>query len=286
MDFIKAYRLYALLMFIIFTGHSANSAVLTDLDPYKQNARGVETGERAEEALVVVNLPIELVKRELTTILLHKDSPIKKLDRLDFDPINRLIMIEGDIVVPADIMLNLSELTGGDIEAKHNFKTVISLPSSKMLSLTRWFQIKIEEFKLDGLDWKPSLQVLGQFMSVLISNTSFIDFMLDIKPEMEINENDPVIRVRDLIQKKGIRFRGETISFKLDLKSFADFSRFAEIADLRLWQFSPVLLRGSNKMVFRMEAVLVNLVTSGLRIWQLEMNMTSGHFRKYASSFI
>lgn len=256
MEIMKVFRLFALIMLTLLTVQPSYTAILTDVDPYREKVRGAETGERPEEALVVVNLPIELVKRELTAILLHKDSPIKKIDRLDFDPINRLIMLEGDIVVPADIMLDLTDLAGGDVEARHKFKTVISLPSSKMLAMTRWFQIKIQEFKLDGLDWKPSLHVLGQFSSVLISNTSFYNYMLDVKPEMEVNESDPVIMVRDLIQKKGVRFRGETISFKLDLKSFADFSRFAEITDLRLWQFSPVLLRGSNQMVFRMEAGL------------------------------
>jgi hypothetical protein len=256
MEIMKAFRLLAFILLTLLTVSPSYSAILTDVDPYREKVRGAENGERPEEALVVVNLPIELVKRELSAILLHKDSPITKIDRLDFDPINRLIMLEGDIVVPADIMLDLTDLAGGDVEAKHKFKTVISLPSSKMLANTSWFQIKIEEFKLDGLDWKPSLHVLGQFSSVLIANTSFCNYMLDVKPEMEVNQNDPVIMVRDLIQKKGVRFRGETISFKLDLKSFADFSRFAEITDLRIWQFSPVLLRGSNQMFFRMEAGL------------------------------
>lgn len=235
-----------------------SAEVITGHDPYHEKVRGEEgNGQLAEEALVTVNIPITLVKRELKTILLSEGSPVKKIDRLEFDPMNRLLMIEGDLEVPSDIMHDLEVLEGGNnLKQKHHFKVVLSLPSAKKLALTRWFSLEFKELKLDGFDYTPSLHILGQFSNVLISNTSFYNYMLDVKPEMEVNNDDPVIRVRQLIEKKGVRFRGETVSFKLNLSEFADFSRFSEVEDIRIWQFSPVLLKGSNLMVFRMEAGL------------------------------
>ena len=98
---------------------------------------------RAEEGLIIVNIPIELIRAELRTVLLTADSPIKELSRLDFDPIKRLVMIEGTILLPDDVLSDLSTSVAQPenlILREHRFTVTASFGSTKKLAKTRGAQ--------------------------------------------------------------------------------------------------------------------------------------------------
>ncbi len=209
----------------------------------------------AQESLVTVNIPINIVKRELKSILTHEDSPITYVERLDFDPLNRLLVLEAKAELPGDVLQSLEDAAGGfSLYREFDLKIVLRLPSARLLSVSSFVQFEFISFKLDGQEYVNSFGILGRLFATLMSHSSFVDFILDINPEVPLDSSDPTMLAKQFIERKNIRFRENTVSFRLNLSEFADLSRFAEIDDLRLWQFSPVLLTGTDQVVFRIEA--------------------------------
>ncbi len=249
----SVWTILLLLGFSTICNTQLHAAVIVDHFAFEKSGEN-----HSEEALVVTNIPIELLKRELQTALLVDGSPLKKITRLDFDPIDRLMILNGEVEIPPAIMADFEELAGGTkLSERHSFALSISFPSSRLLSTTNFLQLTIHRFELSGQDYSKSFDFLGRFVATLLTNSTIVDYLLDGDETQVINSAESgTSLVKQYIQKKNIRFRENTISFKLNLKEFADFSRFAEIAELRLWQFSPVLLKGTKQTFFRMEAGL------------------------------
>lgn len=109
---------------------------------------------RPEEAFVVINVLIELVKREVKKALIVLGIQILSLDRLDFDLINRLVIMEGVVELLVDIVRDMNDIAGGgEFKAKHRFNISFKLLMVKKLVLIRYFQIEFVEFKLDGYSY-------------------------------------------------------------------------------------------------------------------------------------
>lgn len=242
--------------FLIFASLLMNSSLTARviIDHYQNHPENSLV--EAEEALVAVSLPIELVQREVRNLVLTEGSVIKELSRLDFDPIGQLMIVEGEIEIPTIVLNDFQSMAGDrDLQQLHPFKLTLSFPSSHSLALTSFFQITIHRLELSGQDYSKAFGVLGRFASVILSNSSFVDYILDIDEAVSLSEvDDTSLRLRQFIERKNIRFRENTISFKLNLNEFTDFKRFSELTELRLWQFAPVLLKGKRSTVFRIEA--------------------------------
>lgn len=244
-------KILGILITFLILFSPVHSRVLQEHYSYSNNGSLHES----EEAIVAVSVPLDIVKREVRTILLSEDSPIVEVHRLDFNAISRLMILEGLIEIPSDILHDMEAGTGGrSVEHRHEFKLVLSFPTAQMLSLTSFLQLTIHRFELSGQDYSQSFPVMGRFMSAVLSNRSFLNYLLDIDDSVEIDSDDMSVRIRQFIERKNIRFRENTITFRLNLAEFADFSRFSELTDLRLWQFGPALLRGTQIPVFRIEA--------------------------------
>ncbi|PIQ59482.1 MAG: hypothetical protein COW00_10200 [Bdellovibrio sp. CG12_big_fil_rev_8_21_14_0_65_39_13] len=213
----------------------------------------------SEEGLVVLNVPMDLVVRKAREILLAPGTQIVELSRFEMDPAQNLMLMEGIAELPADIITDMNDIAGGgSFAVKHHFKIAFKLPSSKKLAMTRYFSIEIVEFKLDGQSYLNALHRLGQFAVGLLVNTSFMDYMLDITPEVRAQtEGEPLSdMIKRMIEQKGIRIHGNSLSFKLNLKEMGVFKDYAEVEDLRVWKVAPVLLKGTQKYVLRIEAGL------------------------------
>lgn len=227
------------------------------LDPGVSHNSMKSNNVRPEEALVVINVPIELVKREAKKALTAPGTQILSLDRLDFDPINRLVIMEGVAELPVDIVRDMNDIAGGgEFKAKHRFNISFKLPTAKKLALTRYFQIEFVEFKLDGHSYLNALNRASQYLVGLLTNTSFMNYMLDVKPVMANSEDNLSVKIKKMIEQKGIRFRGNTIAVKLDFTQIPQLKDYAEITDIRMWQINPVLLKGTDMMVLRVEVGL------------------------------
>jgi hypothetical protein len=207
----------------------------------------------ADESIVNLTIPFDDdFKAQIINQLTAPGTQIKEISVLEIDPINRLLILEGIAELPAYVLSDMDVIAGGKdtLPIEHRFNISLKLPTSKKLALTRYFQIEIVEFKLGGHSYMKAFNRLAQFATGMLLNTSFMNYMLDVKPEMQLSEDNIAIQIKELIEKKGLRFRGNTISFKLDSSKIPALTSYAKwLEDFRLWQFSPVILRGTNNLV-------------------------------------
>lgn len=213
----------------------------------------------SEEAVVRLTLPISLVKKEAIKILTAPGTQVKEVNRLDFDPIQNLVSLEVIAELPLDIVSDMNEIAGREraFSALHKVNLSFKLPSSKKLALTQYFQIEIVEFKLDGHNYLNAFHRLSQYIVGMMVRTSFMNWLLNDDPNAELSEDNLALRIKQLIDSKGLRFRGNTVAFKLDLKEIPQLQDYAELGDLKLWQVTPVKVKGSKDAIaLRVEAGL------------------------------
>lgn len=238
----------------VFAGHS-------DPGAFNPKEAIASLNEDPSDPIALVNVPKQLVLDEIKKAMLAEGTTIVSVDRLDFDPTNRIVIFEGVSELPADVLSDMNEI--GGIEAgnttlsRHKFSIQFELPSAKKLALTRYFQIKIRSLKLGNQDYTNATHLMGQFAVGLMLNTSFMNYMLEVKPEVQATSSNPSVMIKQLIENKGLRFRGNTISFKLDLKMIPQLAAYADLEELRVWGVYPTLLRGTKgQTALRIEAGL------------------------------
>jgi len=230
---------------------SIDAAAIDSSTPY--NASRTDSSPYSEESIFNLTIPFDKDLKELIIEqLTAPGTQIKEISKLEIDPVNRLFVLEGIAVLPASVMSDLNEITGtqDSLPLEHRFNISFKLPSTKKLSLTRYFQIEIVEFKLAGHSYLKAFNRISQFATGLLLNTSFMNYMLDVKPEMRLSEDNVALQIKEMIEKKGLRFRGNTIAFKLDISKIPSLTTYASwLDDFRLWQFSPVLFLVTKDVV-------------------------------------
>jgi hypothetical protein len=231
----------------------------SDPGSFDVKADFTELQEDPSDPIVLANIPKALVLEEARKAILKEGTTIVAVHRLDFDPTNRLVIFEGVTELPADVLADMNEI--GAIEAgnttlsRHKFSIHFELPSAKKLALTRYFQITIRSLKIGGQDYTNATHIMGQFAVGLMLNTSFMDYMLEVKPEVAVTSKNPSLMIKELIENKGLRFRGNTIAFKLDLNMIPQLAAYKDLEGLRVWGVYPTVLRGTDGMTaLRIEA--------------------------------
>ncbi|MFT6071418.1 MAG: hypothetical protein ACJAT2_001597 [Bacteriovoracaceae bacterium] len=234
-------------------------AGFTDPGSFDVKAAFTELNQEPSDPIVLANIPKALILEEAKKAILAEGTTIVEVHRLDLDPTNRLVIFEGVTELPADVLADMNEI--GGIEAsdvtlsRHKFSIHFELPSAKKLALTRYFQITIRSLKIGGQDYTNATHVLGQFAVGLMLNTSFMDYMLEVKPEVQVSDENPSLMIKQLIENKGLRFRGNTIAFKLDLTMIPQLAAYKDLEGLRVWGVTPTILRGTNgQSALRIEA--------------------------------
>jgi hypothetical protein len=206
-----------------------------------------------DESIVNLTIPFDQsVKDQIIAQLTAPGTQIKEVRKLEIDPVNRLLSLEGTAVLPAYVLSDMDYIAGGEdtLPVEHRFNISFKLPTAKKLALTRYFQIQIVEFKLGGHSYLKAFNRISQFCVGMLLNTSFMNYMLDVKPEMQLSEDNIALQIKQLIEKKGLRFRGNTIAFKLDSAMIPNLATYAAwLDDFRLWQFSPVVFKGTKEVI-------------------------------------
>lgn len=249
-----------LLVFTALFALNANARVVYDIASQdRMQEKVVSNPDVTEESLLTINLPIEFVKQQMRQALLAEGSPIKSLPRLEFDPMQNLVIMEGELEIPSDILRDLQDIAGSEaVPALHHFRAAFKLPSARMLALTRYFQIEFVELKIGEMSYLEAMHVIGNFTANIMMNTSFMNWALDVKPEVALNEDENLsLQLKSFIEKKQLRFRDRTVSFKIDLAQIAGLDAYAGIEDLRLWFVGPVVFKGTqDRVMLRIEAGL------------------------------
>lgn len=257
----KTVKNWLILFTLLIIGtNSALARVVYDVtSPDLRQERVYENPEITEESLITLNLPIELIKQQMRQALLADGSPIKSLPRIEFDPMQNIVVLEGEIEIPSDILSDLQDIAGSTaVPQIHHFRTAFKLPSARMLALTRYFQIEFLELKIGEMSYLGAVHALGNFAANIMMNTSFMNWAMDVKPEIADNEDENIaLQLKRYIERKDLRFRERTVSFKLDLEQMAGLSAYAGIEGLRLWFVGPVVFKGTqDRVMLRVEAGL------------------------------
>lgn len=216
---------------------------------------GMVEGE-SQEGLIKVDLPLPLVEIELKELLLSADSPVKRIDVFELDPIHNTLFLSGEIELPTSLLLTLEEQAERKLERIHSFKITLGFPSARLLSASRYALFRIHKFELDGIDYSKGFHIVSRVLTAVLSNRSLINyFMDDTKPPTDYQATDLSSQVKKFLDTKAIVFRDNTVRVRFALEEFTDLKRFAFLKDLRLWHFSPILLKGTKDSVaFRIEA--------------------------------
>ncbi|MCF8058436.1 MAG: hypothetical protein K9K67_04015 [Bacteriovoracaceae bacterium] len=249
---------YQLLFIFLMAVQPVYTKTINEAQPYN-----VLREERAalEEGIVKINLPIELLRIELKKAL--EKSPenpngfVKEIKRFDMDPMQNLLIISGTALMPADVVFDLNKIAGGgEFPVEHEFNISVKFPTASKLALTRYFSLEIVEFKIDGQNYLNAFNRVNQYLVGLLSNSSFMDWVLNVGPDKSQEANSLSEKIHDLITSKGLRFKSHSVSFKLDLEKIAAIKSYVELADFQLWNISPVLLKGTGQVALQIEAGL------------------------------
>lgn len=233
------------------------SILCTSVQAKSYEDLGMNNG-RSEEGIIKIDLPLPIVKHEITSLLTSEGSMIKEISRFDIDPVKRVLFIDGKLIMPDSLLLTMEETAGDKLMSEHSFSFAIGLPSPSLLSVSRYVQFKIHRFQLDGIDYTKGFNIISRVVPALLSNRSLINYFMDeSKAPTDFSDQDLSFMIKNFIDSGVIRFRDNTISIKFNLKNFTDLKRFAYLEELRLWHFSPVLMKGTeDKYAFRIEAGL------------------------------
>lgn len=251
-------RVYVwLLLFVI----SLNPVFAGHTDPGVQDPKEAmaQMKEEPSDPIVLANIPKELVIAEGKKALLAEGTTIVEVSRFDMDPVNRLVILEGVSELPPDILADMNEIAGaeqGDTAlSRHKFSIHFELPSAKKIALTRYFQIRVRSLKLGNQDYTPAIHLLGRYAVGLLMNTSFMNYMLVDNPAVQVTEDDLSLKIKQLIENKGLRFRGDTIAFKVDMTQVPQLADYASLEGIRVWGVHPTILRGTDgRVALRIEA--------------------------------
>lgn len=218
---------------------------------------GMQDG-RSEEGIIKVDLPLPIVKEEISKLLIADGSLIKEISRFEIDPIKRILFLDGKLIMPQGMLLSMEETAGSKLMSEHSFSFAIGFPSASMTSISRYIQFKIHRFELDSIDYTKGFNIISRVVPALLTNRSLINYFMDeSKAPTDYTDSDLSLTIKNFIDSGMVKFRDNTISVKFNLKSFTDLKRFAYLEELRIWHFSPILIKGTkDKYAFRIEAGL------------------------------
>ncbi|MCR9206421.1 MAG: hypothetical protein NXH75_17700, partial [Halobacteriovoraceae bacterium] len=182
---------------------------------------------------------------------------VKSIDRFELDPMQDLLIVSGVAALPANIVYDMREIAGGgEFPVEHKFNISVRFPSARKLALTRYFSLEVVEFKVDGQDYLSAFNRVHQYIVGLLVNTSFMEWVLKEGEAPTAAESTLAAQIQNLINSKTLRFRGNTISFKLDASKVEALKPYTDLAELRVWNISPVILKGTNRVALQIEAGL------------------------------
>lgn len=249
-----------ILAFLLLTFWLAVNPVYTK-DISEATSHNPQNEQLHEEGIVKVTLPIELVRSQAkSALLISEENPeayVKSIDRFDMDPMQDLLIVSGVAALPASVVYDMREIAGGgDFPVEHKFNISVRFPSARKLALTRYFSLEIVEFKIDGQNYLSAFNRVSQYLVGLLVNTSFMEWVLKEGEAPTLEEKNLAAQIQHLINSKTLLFRGNNVSFKLDLSQIDALKDFAELEELRVWNISPVLIKGTNRVALQIEAGL------------------------------
>lgn len=229
-----------------------------------QGRRPAQTYKYTDESVVKLKVPLSLMKREIQAIA-DSSSMIKKVNYLSMDPLTRVLTVDLTVKYPLETLL-----TGWGVEPpkyytdEQNVVLAVSFPKAKMMANTRYLNLKFHRFDINGTDYLSFFPTVANVVNTFIVNSDLLNYVYDMTDSsLPKGDDGEYYRnlMREVLENNGIRVNAtmKSMAFKLNLKyieNLANFTRYKEYKDLRIWQFSPFLLQGTSDVFFHFEAGL------------------------------
>lgn len=221
-----------------------------------QNRKPAQAYVETDESIVKVQFPLKTIRNQIAGLL--KDNKfIEKINYFEMDSVTRILQVGLQVRYPINALFNEDLHAPRRIDEVHDIEFSISFPKAKSLSMSRYLSLTFEKFNIDGKSYLNHFEVVFAVVKTVLVNTPLINYV-----ESSIGENledeDSRNLLKEILETNKLIFNPtlRRISLKLDFSMFDSLKDFADLEDLRLWQCSPFLFKGTQDVFFRIEAGL------------------------------
>ena len=220
-----------------------------------QSRKPAQSYTETDESLVKVQIPFNTLKNQLIN-LAGDNEFVDRINYVQMDSVTRILQVGLTVRYPLNALFNENLRAPRKINETHDIDIAISFPKAKSLAMTRYLSLEFEKFEIDGKSYLNHFEVVFTLMKTILVNTNLIDYIdvqsSDVLAEDQRNLLKEIIESNSLIFNPTLR----KISLKLDFNMIDSLKAYSELEDIRLWQFSPFLLKGTEEVFFRIEAGL------------------------------
>jgi hypothetical protein len=216
----------------------------------------------SEEPLIELRTPGRLVQQLLGDLLKGAPSIIKKINPIALSPNNGLVSLSGTIQLPEELMQLVDPQTTEHSRATEIDFRFAFVPRIEMREREHALSLEFKSLQINDQDFIHVFPILSRVATAFLSDSRLLRFVQD--KEIAANETlyaeaNISLRVSEYLKKKHIQFheRSRSISLKLaidqivNLESVKALEEYTEyLADLRLWYFAPMRLKGTRETVF------------------------------------
>lgn len=220
-----------------------------------QSRKPAQSYTETDESVIKVQFPFKTIQNQLSH-LSEKNEFIQSINYVQMDSVTRILQIGMTINYPLNALFNENLKAPRRISETHDIDISISFPKAKSLAMTRYLSLTFEKFEIDGKSYLNHFEVVFAVMKTVLVNTNLIDYILvENRDSISQDQRD---MLKEIIESNALVFNPtlRKISVKLDFNMFDTLKDFSELQDIRLWQFSPFLFKGTQDVFFRIEAGL------------------------------
>jgi len=221
-----------------------------------QNRRPAQAYVETDESVLRVQFPMSTIKNQLDSLL--KDNKfIEKINYMEMDSVTRILQIGIRVRYPINALFNEDMRAPRKIDEVHDIDLALSFPQAKSLSMSRYLSLTFEKFNIDGKSYLNHFEVVFTVLKTVLINTPLIEYV-ESQAKNSIDSADLRSLLKEMLETNKIIFNPtlRKISLKLDFNMIDSLKDFAAMEDIRLWQCSPFLFKGTQDVFFRLEAGL------------------------------
>lgn len=247
MKMLKKFSLSVLLLSSFLTTHSVLAKKIYDPMSYDPDA-AISAPYQDEECSpskpkATIDYSIADMRHDFET--LTKGSPIKSFSKIDMNPIDRTLHLDGVIEFPKSLMVKLDGLTDFTNRTDHQFSIILGF---SLYNPSKRISIHVKKFELDKIDYSKGASIIANIVPAILANRSFINYFMDSsKVPTDYSEKDTSAMIKRFLDEKIIEFRNERLHIELNLKNFSKFEWYGNEGNYRVWQSSPVYLEKTKE---------------------------------------
>jgi hypothetical protein len=230
--------------------------VISSCNLVGQNRKPAQAYVETDESLVKVQFPLQTIRGQIEDLL--KDNKfIERINYFEMDSITRILQVGLRVRYPLNALFNEEMRAPREIDEVHDIEFSISFPKAKSLSMSRYLSLTFEKFNIDGKSYLNHFEVVFAVIKTVLVNTPLINY---VESSLSQNLEDQNTRnlLKEILETNKLIFNPtlRRISLKLDFSMIDSLKDFSNLEDLRLWQCSPFLFKGTKDIFFRVEAGL------------------------------